>query len=196
MQRSLTQTAVLVLAYYLLTLGSLLFVMYEYPEAREFIPIGGLHDEFVRDPSFADESRVTPPGLPAPEDVPWLAFALLNSLVGTLIFVAPVAWVYARTRSGKMADSVVETLFLLPVVVATVVIIVQDSVALAFSLFGIVSAVRFRNNLKDPADAVFVFAALGVGLSAGVSEIGVAGMGSMVFCLTVLTIRIFRSRRD
>jgi hypothetical protein len=30
-----------------------------------------------------------------------------------------------------------------------------------------------------------------VGLSSGVSEIGVAGVGSMVFCITVLGLRIY-----
>ena len=85
----------------------------------------------------------------------------------------------------------VETLILPPIVVATVVVIVKNSLILAFSLFGIVAAGRFRNSLKNPADAVYVFAALGVGLASGVSEIGVAGVGSMVFCTTVLCLRIF-----
>ena len=85
----------------------------------------------------------------------------------------------------------IETLILLPIVVSTVVVVAKNSLILAFSLFGIVAAVRFRNNLKNPADAVYVFAALGVGLASGVSEIGVAGVGSMVFCTTVLGLRIF-----
>jgi len=77
--------------------------------------------------------------------------------------------------------------------VAIVLTIVKNSVALAFSLFGIVAAVRFRSDLKNPSDAVFVFAAISVGLAAGVSEIGIAGVGSMVFCVTVLCLRIFKT---
>ena len=76
------------------------------------------------------------------------------------------------------------------------VIIVQNSIALAFSLVGIVAAVRFRNNLKSPMDAVFVFAALAIGLAAGVSEIGVAGVASMVFSLTALGLRHFGVIKD
>ncbi len=50
---------------------------------------------------------------------------------------------------------------------------------------------RFRNNLKTPSDAVFVFAALAIGIAAGVSEIGVAGVASMVFGLMVGGLRMF-----
>lgn len=191
MQGSLKKFTFAVVIYYALTLGSLmLFMVYSPEAARDLLPVGGLDHLVSTDPfSPASESMsVQPP----PGELPWRALSLLNSLLGTLVFVAPVAWVYRRTRDNKRTDSMVETLFLLPVVVTTVVIVVQNSIALAFSLFGIVAAVRFRNNLKDPADAVFVFAALAVGLAAGVAEIGVAGVGSMVFCVTLLVLRIIR----
>jgi len=52
-----------------------------------------------------------------------------------------------------------------------VVLIVRDSVALAFSLAGIVAAVRFRNTLRDTKDAVYIFLAIAVGLAAGCSRL-------------------------
>jgi len=187
----LIKVTLAVMVYYALTLGSLLFFMVYFPDAaRDLLPVGGLDHLTSGDPFSQTNGPI--PIQPAAAELPLRALSLLNSLLGTLIFAAPIAWVYRRTRGGKQADSVVETLILLPVVVTTIVIVVQNSIALAFSLFGIVAAVRFRNNLKNPADAVFVFAALAVGLAAGVSEIGIAGMGSMVFCVTVLVLRIIR----
>jgi hypothetical protein len=65
--------------------------------------------------------------------------------------------------------------------VTGIVIIVKTSVALAFSLAGIVAAVRFRTTLDDTKDAVYVFLAIGVGLAAGSQRLGTALLASMVF---------------
>jgi hypothetical protein len=72
----------------------------------------------------------------------------LTSILGALLVLAPVAWVYMLTKQEKGYDeSVVHTVLILPVPVTGLVIVVQNSVALAFSLAGIVAAVRFRNTL-------------------------------------------------
>src|SRR5712691_4132426 len=76
----------------------------------------------------------------------------------------PVTWIYIMTRRRKgFRQSVVQTLVILPVVVAGVVFLVKNSLALAFSLGGIVAAVSFRNTLRDTKDAVYIFLATGVG---------------------------------
>ena len=81
----------------------------------------------------------------------------------------PVSWVYFKSRSKSGLDqSIAQTMLLLPMAVAGVVIIVQNSLALAFSLAGIVAAVRFRNTLKNTGDSLFIFISIGAGLAAGV----------------------------
>jgi hypothetical protein len=111
------------------------------------------------------------------------------AMVGALIVVIPVAWVYMITKQGLGFDpSVVQTMIILPVAVSGIVLIVQSSIPLAFSLAGIVAAVRFRNTLKDTKDAVYVFLAIGVGLAAGVQAFAVALVMSIVFNLVVLAL--------
>lgn len=100
----------------------------------------------------------------------------------------PVAWIYMHTRRLRYDPSLVHSVIILPMVVAGIVVIVKDSVALAFSLAGIVAAVRFRNTLKDPKDAVYIFLALGIGLAAGVQAVDVALVMSLLFNLVVLTL--------
>jgi len=63
---------------------------------------------------------------------------------------------------------------------------VQNSYSLAFALAGIVAAVRFRNTLKDTKDAVYIFLAIGVGLAAGVQNLDVALIMSVLFNITIL----------
>jgi hypothetical protein len=114
---------------------------------------------------------------------------LLVSLVGTLALMLPVAWGYMGSRRTVGYDqSVARTTVLLPIAVAGIVIIVQHSLALAFSLAGIVAGVRFRNTLKDTGDALYIFASIGVGLAAGIGALGIAAVVSIFFNYTSLVL--------
>lgn len=118
-----------------------------------------------------------------------LEFALLLAvaMVGGFLLMVPPSVVYMATRSRKGFDqSVVHTMLLLALSVAGVIVIVRNSVALAFSLAGIVGAVRYRNNLPETRDTLFIFLSIGVGLAAGVGALPAAAALSAVFCYVVL----------
>jgi hypothetical protein len=107
------------------------------------------------------------------------------------MLVLPVAWLYTITRQKRgYRQSMVHSLILLPVIIAGVVVLVKFSLALAFSLAGIVAAVRFRHTLEDSKDAVYIFAATGIGLASGV-ELTAAAALSFVFNLA--TLLLFRA---
>ncbi len=117
------------------------------------------------------------------------AVLALISMVGSLAIMVPVTWVYMITHRHRGYDeSVVHTMLILPVAVTGIVMIVQNSVALAFSLAGIVAAVRFRTTLDDTKDAVYVFLAIGVGLASGVQALGIAFVLSLVFNGVILVL--------
>ena len=74
-------------------------------------------------------------------------------LLSTLALMLPVTWVYMSARLGQGHNqSVVQVLLVLPMIVAGIVLIVSNSLALAFSLGGVVAAVRFRTSLTDARD--------------------------------------------
>jgi hypothetical protein len=111
------------------------------------------------------------------------------AMFGALALMCPVAYVYMRTKPKARYDaSLVQTVIVLPVVIAGVVLIVRDSVALAFSLAGIVAAVRFRNTLKDTKDAVYIFLAIAVGLAAGVQSLPVGFVVTAIYLGVVLVL--------
>ncbi len=125
---------------------------------------------------------------------PWesLRFTLF-AVTGCLLLLVPVVWVYMITRQRQGYDeSVVHTVIILPVAVTALVIVVQDSIALAFSLAGIVAAVRFRNTLKDTKDAVYIFVAIGTALAAGVQALGIAAVSTIFFNYLALAMWQFR----
>lgn len=113
---------------------------------------------------------------------------VILAMLGALLLAIPVAWVYLATRAKRgYQQSVVQLLIILPIVVAGVVVLVRDSLALAFSLAGIVAAVRFRNTLDDSKDAAYVFLATGVGLASAI-DLPVATAISIFFNATVLVL--------
>jgi hypothetical protein len=109
------------------------------------------------------------------------------AVISGFLLAVPVGFTYVRTRSSLKYDaSLVQTVIMLPVVVSAILIVVQNSLALAFSLAGIVTAVRFRNNLKDTRDAVYIFAAVGIGFAAGVGTLAISAFLSVFFCVLEL----------
>lgn len=132
-----------------------------------------------------------PPAAPRPEllgHVVERGASTLLVILGALALVVPVARVYMQTKRLQYDPALVHSIIILPIVVAGIALVVKNSVALAFSLAGIVAAVRFRNTLKDPRDAVYIFLVIGIGLSAGVQALDVALVMSILFNLVVLTL--------
>jgi hypothetical protein len=116
-----------------------------------------------------------------------LSLSMALSMVGAFLLMLPASWVYMATRRKKGFDQqVVQTIIILAVAVAGVVIIARNSIALAFSLAGVVGAVRFRNTLPETRDSLYIFLSIGVGLAAGVEALAAAGVLSMVFNFIVL----------
>jgi hypothetical protein len=117
------------------------------------------------------------------------AEATVLVFLATLALMLPVSWVYMSARRDRAHNqSVVQTLLVLPMIVAGVILIVRDSLALAFSLAGVVAAVRFRTSLADARDVVFIFLAIAVGFAAGVQVLSVAAMLSLIFNFVLVLI--------
>jgi hypothetical protein len=113
----------------------------------------------------------------------------LVAMVGALLLMLPIAWAYVATRERKKVDhSVVATITLMPMAVAAILVIVQDSLAVAFSLAGIAGVVRFRSALDDTKDAMYVFVAIAVGLGAGVGTMEAAAALSALYNLVAVAL--------
>ena len=116
-----------------------------------------------------------------------MAFEAVMAMLGAVLMMIPVAWVYILTRARRgFNQSTVQTLIFLPIVVAGLILLVRSSLALAFGLGGVVGAVAFRNRLEDPKDAIYIFLSIAVGLAAGVQVMAVALAISAFYNIVVL----------
>ncbi len=120
----------------------------------------------------------------------------LFSLMMAFILTVPVGWTYILTKEEEGIDpSLAQTLVVLGLVVCGVMMLLQDNLARAFGLVGVVAAVRYRNTLRDAKDAVYVFLAIGVGMGCGFRSYHVAMLLSMTVCGVFLLLWKFRIGR-
>jgi hypothetical protein len=110
---------------------------------------------------------------------------LAATLAGTILIMLPISWTYSATKfTSGPPKGFVRALIVLPICASTVVLLIQNSLALAFGLAALVAAVRFRVTLDEAIDGIYIFAAICVGLAAGIGYLGVAAVMAMFFCLT------------
>ena len=176
----------LITIYYALCIGVMWLLLVKMPAIRDFFPIGGLGDLASRDvDSFAPMYSTVEQTVFAPSSPLRLAFAS----TGAAMMIIPVSWIYFITSRTKDVDqSFVQTIIIMPIVVTGISTIVMNSIPLAFSLAGIVAAVRFRFTLDQPSHAMYIFVAISIGLAAGIGALGVAMVISAAFVYSTLII--------
>src|SRR3954447_24908074 len=177
-------------AYYLV-IGLAIFIAVKvWPDLRNYLPIGGVEQlisQPTKNPLEASETIRAAHVANFGQSVFWLVVAIIAAILVSL----PVSWTYMAVRGGDEYDqSLVNTILVLPMVVTGIVIIVQNSLALAFALAGIAGAVRFRNSLKSSGDALFILLAVAIGLSAGIGAVELAALLTVAFNYTFIALWI------
>lgn len=183
------------LSLYYAVLGLALLAAFTiFPSTKYYLPVGGAR-------ALITQADVAPGGMGDPaaqtlsksevitqaqgkrvETAEQSLFWLVAAILGALLTALPVSWVYMEIRTPDDYDqSLVGTIVMLPMIVTGIVVIVQNSLALAFSLAGIAGAVRFRNSLKSSGDALFILLSVGIGLSGGIGALELATVMSIAF---------------
>ena len=161
-----------------------------WPAITGWLPIGGVEQlisQPAKNPLHASEAVRAAHVSNLGQSLFWLTVAIIGALLTSL----PVSWVYMGIRNDEEYDqSLINTILVLPMVVTGIVIIVQNSLALAFSLAGIAGAVRFRNSLKSSGDALFILLAVAIGLSAGIGAVELAALLTVAFNYTFIALWI------
>ena len=159
-----------------------------HPEWMTQLPFGGIdalqNDKTIVESTIAiDDLLATNRPMNLFDD----AMNLVSALMGALIVMIPLRWVYMADYLKKTVSREVATsLLLLPLVVTAIVTIVKYSLPLAFALTGIFAGVRYRTTLKSQSDAFFTFASIAVGLAAGTRSLGIAMVLATFFAFTML----------
>lgn len=175
-----------ILIYYGFWLAAVVFVQKRFPELADYLPLDGISDlagaeleTFEPVYTMVERTVLSSSG----------PIRLFLASVGAGIVTVPITWVYFITsRARRIDQSFLQTIVILPIVVTGIAMIVVNSLALAFSLAGVVAAVRFRFTLNQPSDAMYIFVAIAIGLGAGIGALGIATVISFTFVMATLLI--------
>jgi hypothetical protein len=179
--------------YYIMLAVIAWYVLTRFPDLKDKLPIGSAK-HLIAQPAGSQEgaNAITDVAKGSYDQIAtiggsigWMFAAVIAAFLASL----PVSWVYMRTRSEAEYDqSLISTILILPVTVTSIVIIVQNSLSLAFALGGIAGAVRFKNSLKSSGDALYILLSVGIGLAAGTGAAELAYVMSLAFSISFVVL--------
>lgn len=122
---------------------------------------------------------------------------VLLGLIVTFIVTLFIFYVYRKTFKGIIYTRNFNAgLVLTGLVVTLVTIPISSNIALSLGMIGALSIVRFRTAIKDPADIVFTFWAIAVGIASGAALYMVAIIGSLIIGFFMFTLSKARFHSD
>jgi hypothetical protein len=178
--------------YFTLMFGGLVLVSAVKPELMSFMPFGGTDAIEIASFDFGNETLTGVFSLQeALTEVPTLTVSAIGrvalflslTLCGTILVMLPITWTYIATkREMGYRKNFARALIVLPICATTIVLLIQNNLALAFGLAAMVAAVRFRVALQEAIDGIYIFSAICVGLAAGIGYLGIAMVMALFFC--------------
>ncbi len=182
------------MAYFLLLFASVVWVGMSKPDLLSVMPLGGTNALLVAgidvgEPTgaskFSLQSQPPLDSQPTMRQIGKVVVFLALSLGGTLLVMLPITWTYTATRSDiGFRKNFVRALMVLPICATTIVMLIQNNLALAFGLAAMVAAVRFRVSLNEAIDGIYIFSSICIGLAAGIGHLGIAAVMAVFFCFT------------
>jgi len=118
----------------------------------------------------------------APTNFPALLLGLLLAFLSGQV----LAWVYMATHSGlSYSRTFVNSLVVIPIVVALVMGVLSNNLVTAFGLMAVFAIVRFRNILRDTLDTSYLLAVIVLGMAAGTMKYATAAAGTLLIALVL-----------
>lgn len=125
----------------------------------------------------------------SPDIVLWQA-ALVSILV-SYVLSQSVAFTYMLTHQGiSYSRSFVVSLVAAGLVSTVLMLAIGNNLARGIGIVGTLALIRFRMQLHDPMDMIFVFASFAGGVAAGTGNFATGGIGTLAFLIVVGTLQM------
>ena len=104
-----------------------------------------------------------------PNAIPQLTLVvILLNLVSAFVLAWLAALVYRATHKGlSYSQRFTISLILISILISGIVMVIGNSLALAFAAFGAMSLIRFRTAIKDARDIAFILLSVTIGFACG-----------------------------
>ncbi len=110
---------------------------------------------------------------------------ILNLFVALMCGLV-ISIVYRLVYNGpSYSTNFVNSVTLLTLITALVLMVIGNNLARAFGLVGAMSIIRFRTAVRDTLDIVFIFYALAIGMASGVGLHSIAIGGTIIVSIVI-----------
>jgi hypothetical protein len=125
----------------------------------------------------------------SPDVVLWQA-ALVSILI-SYVMAQTIAFAYVLTHQGvSYSRSFVVSLVAAGLVSTVLMLAIGNNLARGIGIVGTLALIRFRMQLHDPLDMIYVFASFAGGVAAGTGNYATGAIGITVFLLVVSTLQL------
>ena len=115
---------------------------------------------------------------------------IVFTFVLSFLLSGMLAFTYDKTTLTTFRKTNFTQSLILSSIIATMVLqAIGDNVASGLGMLGALHVIQFRNALRNPRDMIFMFAALGTGISCGLYGFYIAALGTLLFCLLAFVLR-------
>jgi hypothetical protein len=121
------------------------------------------------------------------------ALATLTPIIVALLVAFALGmlihYVYQRSFRGVIYNQPFSvSLAVLTILTTMITLAISSNIALSLGMVGALSIVRYRTAIKDPADLIFLFWAVGTGITIGAKLHYLAVVGALIVILMLFTI--------
>ncbi len=110
--------------------------------------------------------------------------SILYALLLSFILSACISFTYEKTTGHNQSPGhFIQSMILGAIIAAVVAQAIGDSIGRGLGMLGILAMIRFRTNLNQPRNMIFIFASLAIGIACGVFAFNIALYGTFLFCL-------------
>jgi hypothetical protein len=125
----------------------------------------------------------------SPDVVLWQA-ALVSILV-SYVLAQTIAFAYMLTHQGvSYSRSFVVSLVAAGMVSTVLMLAIGNNLARGVGIVGTLALIRFRMQMHDSLDMIYVFAAFAGGVAAGTGNFATGGIGTLAFLIVVSTLQL------
>lgn len=112
---------------------------------------------------------------------------LIYTILLAFILSSILGFVYQRTLGGQdYSKNYIQSVILISLIAAVIIQAIGDSLARGLGIMAAMAIIRFRTNLKDSRDLLFLFASLASGISCGSYAFDIAIVGTLGFAIAAM----------
>lgn len=117
--------------------------------------------------------------------------SVVYALLMSFILATFVSFTYEKTSANNRSPGHFIQSMILGAIIATIVAqAIGDSIGRGLGMLGVLAMIRFRTNISQPRNMIFIFASLALGISCGVFAFNVAFYGTLLFCTLAFLLSI------